>query len=757
MTVQKEQNTKISARRLLKRLREVMSSEIDGQEKLKRIVNVVAGEMNTDVCSFYLLQPGDILELFATYGLKQSAVHETSLRLGEGLIGEIAVQKKALSFEDAWHHPSFVFKPETGEKLFQTLMGVPVLQGANLLGVVAVQTEQVHTYSEDEVETLETVAMLIAQILGSVDFKTQQNAVVKVHKDVRSRREGVRLTSGMAIGKAFVHSRTARVENLISNNNESLEIDKLNQALTQMDNDLSDTLSNAQMSEDNAEIFETYRMFTKDKGWIRKITDYIHSGFTAEGAVQKVTDDMTERMSMITDPYLKERIHDFQDLADRLLQHLAGKDTKAKNKDLPDNTILVARSMGPAELLDYNRDKIKGIILEEGSPTMHVVIVAKAMNIPVVGGITGVVDSVVKDDMIALDGENGYIYVNPVEDILKDFKKRIESRERIRRKYDKLKNIPCRTKDGVDVSLNINAGLAIDMLSLGDGFADGIGLYRTELPFMSTAQLPDTQKQTEIYRRAILNAAGKPVVFRTLDIGSDKVLPYVQHKAEENPAMGWRSIRITLDRRTLLRQQLRAFIRAVGGGELYVMFPMITDIDEFMEAKKTLDIELAREKEKGHVLPCKIFVGTMLEVPSLIFQLDELLPLVDFISIGTNDLSQFLFATDRSDPTIWERYDVLSAPMIRTLKRIVSLCDSYQVPCAVCGEMAGKPLEAMVLVALGFKKLSMNAASLGAIKAMILSMDTRQVSDYLETILPVPAHSLREKLRLFAIDHDIVI
>ena len=756
--MEKEQDVKtVSSRQLLKQLREIMSSGIVVQEKLNQIVSVVAKEMHTDVCSFYLLQPGDILELFSTYGLKQSAVHETSLRLGEGLIGEIAVQKKALSFEDAWHHPSFVFKQETGEKPFQTLMGVPVLQGSNLLGVVAVQTEREHDYTEDEIETLETVAMLIAQILVSVAFEKQQNTLVKVHKDVRSRMEGVRLMSGMALGKAFIHSRTKRVENLISTNNEAAELSKLTNALTEMDKVLSDTLADAEISEENAEIFETYRMFTKDKGWIQKMTDYIHSGFTAEGAVQKVTDDMTERMSMITDPYLKERIHDFQDLADRLLQHLAGKDIKSKNNELTDNTILVAHSMGPAELLDYDREKIKGIILEEGSPTMHVVIVAKAMNIPVIGGVKDVVNTVVKGDTIALDGDNGYIYINPVEDILNDFKKKIDSRERIRRKYEKLKDVPCQTKDGIKVSLNLNAGLSLDMLSLGEGFADGIGLYRTELPFMSTAQLPDTQKQTEIYRRVISNAADKPVVFRTLDIGSDKVLPYVQRKPEENPAMGWRSIRITLDRRTLLRQQLRAFIRAVNGGDLYVMFPMITDTDEFVQAKKTLDIELAREEEKGHILPSKIYVGTMLEVPSLIFQLDELLPLVDFLSVGTNDLSQFLFATDRSDPTVWERYDVLSAPMIRTLKHVVDLCDKHKVPCSVCGEMAGKPLEAMVLVALGFKKLSMNPASLGAIKAMILSMDTRQVIDYLNTILPVPAHSLREKLRLFALDHDIVI
>jgi len=490
---------------------------------------------------------------------------------------------------------------------------------------------------------------------------------------------------------------------------------------------------------------------------ISKITDSIHSGLTASAAVQKVGDEISERMNMVTDPYLRERIHDFQDLADRLQQYLAGKDIKAKNKHLDANTILVAQSMGPAELLDYDRSKIKALIFEEGSPTMHAVIVAKALNIPVIGSVVGVLKRVQNGDTMAVDGDSAALYLNPPNDVLEDFKKRIEENKKIQKRYEKLKNIPSVTLDGQPVSLNINAGLSLDILSLGDGMADGIGLYRTELPFLSSSQLPDTQKQIEIYKRVLMNTKGKPVVFRTLDIGSDKVLPYLQHKAEENPAMGWRSIRITLDRRSLLRSQIRAFIRAVAGGELHIMFPMITDIDEFMEAKETLEIELEREREKGGKLPSLIKVGTMLEVPSLLFQMNELLPLVDFISIGSNDLSQFLFATDRSDPSIWERYDVLSAPMIRMLKYVADKCHQYKVPCSVCGEMAGKPLDAMVLIALGYDKLSMNPASLGRVKAMLLSMNAQEVKEYIMSILPAKTHSLRERLRVYALDHQIVI
>ena len=753
---QTKNQQEISARRLLKRLRDVMVQESPVQEKLDKIVEIVALELHTQVCSFYFLQPGDILELFASYGLKPEAVHETTLRMGEGLIGEIAVQKKALSFTDAWDHPSFVYKPETGEKLFKSLMGVPVLKGSQVLGVLAVQTEENHVYEEDEVEILETVAMVLAQMLVSVDFKAKDNHTMKPKKDLQSRWEGVRLVSGMAIGKAYVHSRVARVTDVVSSN-EGTELKRLNIALEKMDKELGEMLASPDISDENAEIFETYRMFTKDKGWIQKITDYIHSGLTAEAAVQKVADDIAERMSMIADPYLKERVHDFQDLADRLQQHLAGRNMSDKNKKLDPDTILIARSMGPAELLDYDRSKIKALVLEEGSPTMHAVIVAKSLGIPVVGSLPGIASFVQKGDTVAVDGDNGFIFINPADDVLTDFKARLDLLEKLRKKYEKLKNVKCQTLDGVPVSLNINAGLAIDMLALGDGMADGIGLYRTELPFMSTAQLPDTQVQTEIYKRALVNANGKPVIFRTLDIGSDKVLPYLQHRAEENPAMGWRSIRISLDRRSILRAQLRAFIRAVNGGDLYIMFPMITDVDEFIEAKKTLQIELQREKEKGGVLPKSIKVGTMLEVPSLAFQLRELLPLVDFLSIGSNDLSQFLFATDRSDPTIWERYDVLSAPMLRALKYVADTCKEFNVPCSVCGEMAGKPLDAMALVALGITRLSMNASSLGAVKAMVLSMNAAEVREYLLSILSSKSHSLREKLRSFAVDHNIVI
>lgn len=756
----KKNHQEMSSHHLLLNLRSVMNSDAPAQEKMDKIVTLIALEMHVPVCSFYLLRPGDILELFASYGLKKQALHKTTLRVGEGLIGEIAVQKKTLIFDDAWNHPSFMYRPETGEKAYKSLMGVPVTNGKQLLGVLTVQTQKHDSYNEEQTQMLETVAMVLTQMMdAAAGFQwTKTHRIQSSTNDTQTKLEGVRLTSGMAFGKAFVHSRVARIKDVVaSDSSGAKELKRLKVALATMHKALSAMLAAPDLTDENAEIFETYQMFTKDRGWIARITNYIHTGLTAEAAVQKVADDIADRMSVVDDPYLKERAHDFQDLADRLQRYLAGRDVSAKNKRLSPDTILVAQAMGPADLLDYDRTKIKALVLEEASPTMHVVIVAKSLNIPVIGGVSDIASFVQNGDVLAVDGDSGFIYINPSDEVLKDFKTHIALSEKLHRKYAKLKDVPCHTLDGVDVSLNINAGLAIDMFALADGMADGIGLYRTELPFMSTAQLPDTQTQTEIYRRVLMNTNGKPVVFRTLDIGSDKVLPYLANRGEQNPAMGWRSIRISLDRRSILRAQLRAFIRAVNGGELYVMFPMIADVNEFIEAKKTLEIELAREKEKGGRLPSQVKVGTMLEVPSLAFQLPELLPLVDFISIGSNDFSQFLFATDRSDSTIWERYDVLSVPMLKALLYISNMCREFGVPCSVCGEMAGKPLDAMALVALGITRLSMNIGSLGAVKAMVLSMNTCEVREYLLSILTSKSHSLREKLRSYALDHDIAI
>lgn len=742
-----------STRQVLKDLREIMSKEMNIQKRLDKIVTVVADHLHVNVCSLYVLRPGDMLELYATHGLDTKSVHETFLRVGEGLIGEVALQRKTLAFENAWEHPSFVYKPETKEKAFKSLLGVPVIRGDNLLGVFAVQTTEVQEFSDEMTELLETIAMVLAEMLASIQLEAKENLMTV---ESRSKVDGVKLIAGVAVGQAVLHQRLERVTNILAKN-AAQEQKKLTGALKTVAGEIKKMLENPDISPDQLDILNTYLLFTQDKGWIGKIEQTIETGLTAEAAVQKVSDEVTDRMAQMQDDYIKERIHDLKDLANRLIRHLKGKTAALKSSKLPKNTILVAHSMGPAELLDYDTQKVKAIVLEEGSQTMHVVIVARSLNIPVLGGIKNIFSLISADDELAVDATKGHLYINPSDEVLDDFDNKLKTQKRLDAQYQKLKKLPGVTTDGVPISLRVNAGLSTDLLLPEDTYFDGVGLYRTELPFMTSEQLPDVQMQTDIYKRAILQVAGKPIVFRTLDIGSDKVLPYFENSGEQNPAMGWRSIRITLDRRALLRGQLRAFIRASEGKELHIMFPMISSIPEFIEAKKTLQIELERERQKGGVLPAAVKVGTMLEVPSLIFQLPDLVKLVDFVSIGTNDLSQFLFATDRGNPIIWDRYDCLSPALLKVLKYINDTCRQAGVPCSVCGEMAGKPLEAMALVGLGFTALSMTPAALGAVKAVVRTMNQKEISDYLETQLELPTASIREKLKSYAMDHGIFI
>ncbi len=743
----------ISVRQIMKSLRALTARDMPPQERLDKIVEQVAQRLNVDVCSCYISRPGGILELCATYGLDKKAVHETFLRIGEGLVGEIALQRKPLAVEDVWSHTSFVYKPETKEKQFKSLVGVPLIRANRILGVLAIQTRKIQTFSSEMIELLETIGMVLAEMLASQQFKKSDSDTLSVGG--RQKIEGTGLIDGFAIGQALVHKRAEQVVQVLSGDAQK-EIQKLMQALERVECEVNKILATSHMSGDQSAIFETYLMFIKDKGWIAKMIKAIETGLTADAAVQKVGDEITDRMELMTDPYIKERIHDFRDLVGRLRRHL-GRAKSIQNRKIPRNTILIAKNLGPAELLDYDKSKIKGIVLEEGSQTMHMVIVARSLNIPLVCGIKNVAQIISNGDSVALDATAGNVYLNPSDETLDVLSERAQNQKKLRARYAQMKDLPATTRDGTTVSLNINAGLSNDLM-VGDGvFFDGVGLYRTELPFMIAEELPDVKTQEDIYRRALMQAQNKPVVFRSLDIGSDKVLPYFQRHTEENPAMGWRSIRMTLDRRALLRSQLRAFIRAAAGLDLYVMFPMIASVREFIEARKTLMMEVEREKRRGGTLPRIIRVGTMIEVPSLIFQMEQLVREVDFISIGTNDLAQFLYACDRGNPMIWNRYDSLSPSLLKALKYICDICQQAHVPCSVCGEMASRSLEAVALVGLGFRSLSMTPSSLGPVKAAIRTMDQKHLSAYLEKQLEITSGSLREKLKMYARDHGILI
>ncbi len=742
---------------LLKRLRDTMARGVSSEETLGEVVRMVANEMVAEVCSVYLLRAGEVLELFATQGLNPDAVHRTRLRVGEGLVGDIAAHGRPLALDDAQSHPQFAYRPETGEEIYHSLAGVPIVRSGRVLGVLVVQNRTQRQYDEEEIETLQTIAMVLAEMVSAGHF-VSPNEVQQVDGIglLPLRIDGVQLTPGVAIGRAVLHEPRIMIQRVVAED-VTQEARRFQEALGAVRDDVDRLLEAEDMqSGEHREILETFRMFVDDRGWRERVREAIDTGLTAEAAVQRAFDDVRTRLGQSTDPYIRERLSDLQDLTNRLLLRLTGR-AAAESTGQPDDMIVVARDMGPAELLDYDRARLRGLVLEEGSALSHVAIVARALDIPVVGRAPDVLSRIEPGDPIVVDGDNAQVLVRPAEDILQSVHVAIDARAERQRKYAALRESPPVTRDQARIGLHLNAGLLIDVQHLDDTAADGIGLYRTEIPFMVRSEFPDVDAQAWLYGRVLDVADGRPVTFRTLDVGGDKVLPYVGAFGDDNPAMGWRAIRIGLDRPAMLRRQLRALIQAANGRPLSVMFPMIAEVAELLRARALLDLELERARRRGQAAPGRLRVGVMFEVPALAWQLDSLLPHVDFISVGTNDLLQFLFAADRGNSRLAGRYDSLSPALLRLLYFVVEKARPAGVDLTVCGEMAGRPVEALALLAVGVRTLSMSPGAIGPVKAMIRSLDLAEATGFVRSALAQPDRPLRETLRLFAADHAIEI
>lgn len=751
--------TVLVLRRLLARIRDVMAGEGTPQDRLNRVVSVIAKDLAAEVCSLYTRRDRDVLELFATEGLRPSAVRHTRLTIGEGLIGEIAAKGRPMAFADAKNHPNFAYRPETGEESFASLMGVPILRGGRGIGVLAVQSIGPRDYTDEEVEALQTVAMVLAElIVGGGLVKGNEISLVDGIGLQPMRFEGVRLNAGLGLGIAMLHHRRFSVRRMVAEDIDH-EHERLRKAVADMHGALDDMLrsSNFAAGGEHRDVLEAYRMIAEDVGWLRRIGEAINRGLTAEAAVQKVNDETRARMSQVADPYLRERVHDLENLADQLLQHLLGEKNTVPDLPEDEDVVLVARTLGPAQLLEYQRRRLRGVVLEEGSPNAHVSIVARALEIPLLGQVRGALDVIETGDRMIVDADHGQVFVRPSDDIRELFIQSLKVEINRKATYAELRDLPAVTRDGVRVTLNMNAGLLADLKHFPDSGADGVGLYRTEVPFMSRSVLPDVNSQKSLYGKILDYANGKPVVFRTLDVGGDKVLPQWDAAAQENPAMGWRATRVFFDRPAMLRHQIRALIKAAAGRELSLMFPMISEVSEFAYARGLVDKELERELSLGNELPKSTRVGVMLEVPALALQLQPLLKLADFISVGTNDLLQFLFASDRANCHISERYDALSPVFLGMLRDVARQCDAAQVPVGLCGEMAARPLDAIALIGIGFRNLSVSPPAVGPIKAAIRSFDLNTLENYLLPLLDIPTHTVRDRLDLYARDHEFAI
>ncbi len=751
--------TNAGPRVLLKKMHEIMVERISPQARLDKIVKHIAANMVAEVCSIYLVKAGGALELFATEGLNKAAVHATRLKKGEGIIGDVAQHARPLNLSDAPSHPSFSYRPETGEDPYQSMLGVPILRtGGGTLGVLAVQNRTHRQYGDEEVEALQTVAMVLSEMVVSGSLVDLSEIDLGPKRDRPWRGQGVSFCEGIAMGRAVLHEPRVKVEKLIADDSIA-ERDRLDLAIADLRRAIDVMLAaeDTVITGETRDVLEAYRMFAHDRGWITKLREAVMTGLTAEAAVERVQNDTRARMARQTDPLLRERLHDLDDIANRLLRHLTGKADTAAHDTLPADTLLFARTMGPAELLDYDRSKLRGLVLEEGSPTSHVAIVARALDIPLIGRIDGVLDQVEVGDWVIADGDTAEIHIRPAHEVREAYRHKLALRAQRQAAFAAQRLLPAVTKDGERIKLLMNAGLIADIPHLEETGAEGIGLFRTELQFMISSEMPRLKNLVDLYTAVLDAAQGKTVVFRTLDLGGDKVLPYARPLVEENPAMGWRAIRMTLDRPALLRYQIRALLRAARGRDLDLMFPMVAEVAEFRTARTLVDRELERLSRQNEDPPRKVRVGTMLEVPALAFQMPALLSTVDFISVGSNDLMQFFFASDRGNPRLGSRYDLLSPPMLNFLKGIVDSARQRGVPVTLCGEMAGRPLEAMALIGLGFRSLSMAPASVGPVKQMLLGLDAAKLAALMAGLYDRTEHSLREQLKQFAINERVPI
>lgn len=744
------------SRQMLRRLRDVMARPGEVQNRLDEIVRIIAAEMVAEVCSIYVRRPGDLLELSASEGLNPEAVHRTRLHVGEGIVGDIALRARPFALADARSHPKYAYRPETGEEIYQSLMGVPILRSQRVLGVIVVQNRSSRQYADEQVETLETFAMVLGDLISDANMtEGEPGGGTPVHI------AGAAVAPGIGAGRVVLHQPDIVIRRVVAEDPAS-EAARLDAAFEAMHSSIEMLLDVAgESGGETLAVLDTYRMFARDAGWMRRMKEGIESGLTAEAAVRMQQNDLRARLGQVPDPYLRERLADFEDLTNRLLQHLTRGDGEIGRPDdvtpngLPEDAVIVARAMGPADLLDYDRTVLRGLVLEEGSGTSHVALIARALDIPCVGRATGVVAEVENGDAIIVDGDQGQVFVRPGEEVQTQVQQSLAMREAQRARLEEMRDKPAETKDGVRIQMMMNAGLIGDLRQIEAVGAEGVGLYRTEIPFMVRRDYPGVTEQHELYAAIFEGVDGRPVTFRTLDAGGDKKLQSFLHDAGENPAMGWRSLRISLDRPSLLRQQLRALIMAADGKPLSVMFPMVADVEEFRQARDLLDREVDRARSRGMAEPSNLSVGAMLEVPSLIWQLPSLLAEVDFLSVGSNDLFQFIFAADRGSERLAGRYDTLSPPFLRVLKTISDACHNAHVPVTLCGEMAANPLDAITLVGLGYRKLSMGPTTIAPVKEAIRACNSKGLTEFVGSTLSSHSQSIRENMRFYARDHAI--
>lgn len=740
----------------MNRLRAVMAADMETSQRLMQVTQMVANTMVADVCSIYRRTNDDRLELIATQGLREDAVHRTFLALDEGLVGQIATTAQPLSIQNAPRHPNFSYRPETGEDPYNAFLGVPILRGGKLIGVLTVQNQVQRSYQDDEIDSLQTIAMVLAEIVSVGEQGPEQTDAVRA--GLSANLKGRILCAGVGMGRVRFHDPVIPAAKFFSRDS-VFEEKRLERAFEELNASIDRMLS-AEIGGlwgEPREVIEAYKLLASDPSWADKLREGVRSGLSAEASIDRLRREHRARFEKVKDPYLRERLQDLEDLDNRLLRILGGTEEAHVQGEDDEPEVLVARRLGPAELLDYGQSGLAAILLEEVATSSHAAIVARGLGIPAIGGIDGLLTHVSRGDTVIVDGENGMVHVRPDESLVAAHNTRQTLLGERQAAFQVQRGEPSETKDGEPVRLMLNAGLGLDLDHLNSTGADGIGLFRTEFQFLMSDRLPAVNDQIGLYKKVLDGADGRPVYFRTLDLGGDKLLPNLNDAREENPALGWRSIRFALDQPGLFRRQLRALVRAAAGRTLFVMFPMVTSAHEFREAKTLLMTELAWSEGRGHDVPTEVKVGAMLETPAFAYALEDLAGEVDFVSIGTNDMLQFFHAADRMTPLVSDRYPFVSRPVMRFLKQVRETCTRFDIPVSICGEGAGRPLEALCLIGLGYRSLSMPAGGIGPVKRMLRSLNLAEFQPAYEQLILRPEPALRNGVLDLAMQQGIIL
>ena len=743
----------------LRKITQEVNAVQDLQAALNIIVERVRAAMGTEVCSVYLLDhDSHHFVLMATEGLHKSSIGQVCLAPGEGLVGLVGQREEPLNLEDAASHPSFRYFAETGEERYASFLGAPIIHQRRVMGVLVVQQKDRRLFGEGEEAFLVTMSAQLAGVIAHAEVTGSIRGLGRSGKVTQDTRfSGVPGSQGVAIGTAVVVLPPADLEVVPDRPIDDIdgEIAFFYNAIDAVRRDMRElsTRLETQLRQEERALFDVYLMMLDDASIAGEVIKVIETGQWAQGALRQVVNGHIKRFELMDDEYLRERASDIKDIGRRVLAYL--QEARKQKQVYPDSTILVSEELSPAMLGEVPTGKLAGLVSVTGSSNSHVAILARAMGIPTVMGAVDLPYAMLEGMELVVDGYRGEVFSNPSSGLRRQFTAMAEEERQFNQELNALRDLRCETTDGHHMPLWVNTGLFADVARAQERGAEGVGLYRSEVPFMTCDRFPSEKEQASIYRQQLAAFYPLPVTMRTLDIGGDKALSYFPIK-EENPFLGWRGIRITLDHPELFLVQARAMLKASAGlNNLRILLPMISSLSELEEARRLLDRAWREIREEGlDVLMPPI--GMMVEIPAVLFQLRELAEQVDFFSVGSNDLTQYLLAVDRNNPRVASLYDYLHPSVLRALRRVIEDAHNAGKTVSICGEMAGNPEAAILLMAMGFDSLSMNATSLPRVKWMMRRVSLEQTRLLLDELMtlhhPAAVHAhLRTRLQTWGL------